>query len=174
MRELYEGIASYEPVQWYRRRKMDPPQWALDCKEKMHHPYLYLEDPKRMKINNHMKCKRLIEKLGIDSRMRQIHYFAGEENWNTFIYIEKSTHQMLHILYGQRDKNIGIDKLRKHLDDLISDGYALFVDGKLVEYTKHSTPSAYWTDKLGMKPVLVDSNSLTIALKLDPGLSLTL
>jgi hypothetical protein len=168
MRELYEGCPSYDPVQWYRRRKMDPPQWALDCKEKMHHPYLYIEDPKRKKINDHVKCNNLVRRLGIKSSCREIHHFAGNENWNTFIYIWKTTHDKLHYLYGRKNEDVGIDKLLKHIDELVSDGYALFVDGKLVEYTKHLNPDSWKMKKLGMNPRLIDESSTNLALNMGP------
>lgn len=170
LKSKYEGIPCYEAYQWYKRRGLEVPEWALECKEMMHHKYLYLEDKKRNNMNQHVKANGIIKKLGIKSLCREIHHFAGSDNWKTFIYIQRYIHKRLHQLYGMRNEDVGIDVLMKHRDEIIQDGYALVVDGKLVEYTEHLTPSGYKMYKLGMTPVLVDKNSSQLFLRGAPGL----
>ena len=136
----------------------------------MKRKYLYLEDKKRNNINNHTKANLLIKKFRIKSLCREIHHFAGSDNWNTFIYIQKYMHKRLHQLYGRNNENVGIDVIMKHRDEIIQGGYALVVDGNLVEYTEQLTPSSYLMYRLGMDPVLVDKNSSQQFLRRAPGL----
>ena len=54
LKSKYEGIPCYEAYQWYKRRGLEVPEWALECKEMMHHKYLYLEDKKRNNMNQYL------------------------------------------------------------------------------------------------------------------------
>ena len=165
LRYKFEGIASYEPSLWYKRRGLESPEWAIECKEKMHHNYVYLNDRKRDHLNGHLKASNLIKKFGLKSPKREIHHFAGNQNWNTFIYLRKEMHKKLHFLYGKKNEDVGIDQLMRHAEEILLEGYAIVVYGKLVECTENLHPLSHILEKYGMSPVIVDPTSTDLFMK---------